>query len=298
MTFSFLVRPALALAAISSFWTASGLANEALPKPGAASVCDSSDDAPTDAFGFTDSSGIADLGGGSFGLTLGGNAGVREGRSRSRNATLTGSYGILPCLEIGASLFGGTTRSVIAREKLKDRSHGAGLEMRYRLLNHSQHGFGLTFGVDVGAERNDDKLTGRFDSYNTGFRALADRVLIPETLYAAVNVSHNMVWNGTEPFSRSSTFAVGAALAWQFTDGIFLSGEVRHLRQQNSLGFGNHAGHATFVGPGVYWQATERLALSIAYNVQVTGHERGRHGPLDLTNFSRHLVQLDIGWTF
>lgn len=298
MTFSFLVRPALALAAISSFWTAPGLANEALPKPGVASVCDSSDDAPTDAFGFTDSSGIADLGGGSLGLTLGGNAGVREGRSRSRNATLTGSYGILPCLEIGASLFGGTTRSVIAREKLKDRSHGAGLEMRYRLLNHGQHGFGLTFGVDVGAERNDDKLTGRFDSYNTGFRALADRVLIPETLYAAVNVSHNMVWNGTEPFSRSSTFAVGAALAWQFADGIFLSGEVRHLRQQNSLGFGNHAGHATFVGPGVYWQATERLALSIAYNVQVTGHERGRHGPLDLTNFSRHLVQLDIGWTF
>lgn len=298
MTSSFLVRPALALAAISSLWTAPGFANEALPQPGAASVCDSADDAPTDAFGFTDSSGIADLGGSSLGLTLGGNAGVREGRSRSRNATLTGSYGILPCLEIGASLFGGTTRSVIAREKLKDRSHGAGLEMRYRLLNHSQHGFGLTLGLDVGAERNDDKQTGRFDSYNTGFRALADRVLIPETLYAAFNVSHNMVWNGTEPFSRSSTFAAGAALAWQFSEGIFLSGEVRHLRQQNSLGFGNHAGHATFVGPGVYWQATERLALSIAYNVQVTGHERGRHGPLDLTNFSRHLVQLDIGWTF
>ncbi|WP_126109175.1 MULTISPECIES: hypothetical protein [unclassified Bosea (in: a-proteobacteria)] len=298
MTVSLLARAALVLAVVASSWGTPVSATEAEPRPGTTSVCDSSDDAPTDAFGFTDSSGIADLGGGSLGLTLGGNAGVREGRSRSRSATLTGSYGLLPCLEIGASLFGGTTRSVIARDRLKDRSHGAGLEMRYRLLNHSHHGFGLTFGMDVGAERNDDKQTGRFDSYNTGFRALADRVLIPETLYAALNVSHNMVWNGTEPFSRSSTFAVGAALAWQVVDGVFLSGEVRHLRQQNSLGFGNHAGHATFVGPGVYWQATERLALSIAYNVQVTGHERGRHGPLDLTNFSRHLVQVDIGWTF
>ncbi|WP_439495874.1 transporter [Bosea sp. (in: a-proteobacteria)] len=298
MMLSRLARSALVLAAIAPSWGAPASAAEAVPRPGATSVCDGGDDAPTDAFGFTDSSGIVDLGGGSLGLTLGGNAGVREGRSLNRGATLLGSYGILPCLEIGASLFGGTTRSVIARERLKDRSHGAGLEMRYRLLNHSHHGFGLTFGMDVGVERNDDRQTGRFDSYNTGFKVLADRVLIPETLYAALNLSHNMIWNGTEPFSRSSTFAVGAALAWQFADGIYLSGEVRHLRQQNSLGFGNHAGHATFVGPGLYWQATERLALSIAYNVQVTGHERGRRGPLDLTNFSRHLVQVDIGWSF
>lgn len=295
MMFGLLARSVFVLAVLAPNWAG---AEEALPRAGAATVCDSSDDAPTDAFGFTDSSGIADLGGGSLGVTLGGNAGVREGRSRSRNATLTGSYGLLPCLEIGASLFGGTTRSVIARERLKDRSHGAGLEMRYRLLNHNQHGFGLTLGVDGGVERNDDKQTGRFDSYSAGFRVLADRVLIPETLYAAVNLSHNMVWNGTEPFSRSSSFAASAALAWQFAEGIFLSGEVRHLRQQNSLGFGNHAGHATFVGPGVYWQATESLAVSVAYNVQVTGHERGRHGPLDLSNFSRHLVQVDIGWAF
>lgn len=298
MMFSHLARWTCVLAALAPSWSAPASATEPEQRSGATSVCDGFDDAPTDAFGFTDSSGIADLGGGSLGLTMGGNAGVRQGRSLSRGATLLGSYGILPCLEIGASLFGGTTRSVIARDRLKDRSHGAGLEMRYRLLNHRDHGFGLTLGMDVGAERNDDRQTGRFDSYNTGLRALADRVLIPETLYAAFNLSHNMVWNGTEPFSRSSTFGVGAALAWQFTEGVFLSGEVRHLRQQNSLGFGNHAGHATFVGPGLYWQATERLALSIAYNIQVTGHERGHPGPLDLTNFSRHLVQVDIGWTF
>lgn len=271
---------------------------EARPEADTASVCDDLDDAPTDAFGFTDGSGIADLGRGSLGLTLGGNAGVREGRSLNRNGTVQGSYGLLPCLEVSASLFGGTTRSTIARERLKDRSHGGSFEAKYRLLSHRDHGLGLSLGLETGLERNDDRLTGRYSSYNTAFKLLADRIIVPGTLYGAVNVSHNLIWNGPEPYQRSATTAIGASLAWQFRDGFYLSGEVRHLRQQNSLGLGNHAGHATFVGPGIYWQATEELAISLAYNVQVAGHERGRNRPLDLMNFSRHLVQLDIGWSF
>lgn len=271
---------------------------EPRPEADSASVCDDLDDAPTDAFGFTDGSGVADLGRGSVGLTLGGNAGVREGRSLSRNGTLQGSYGLLPCLEISASLFGGTTRSTIARERLKDRSHGGSFEAKYRLLSHRDHGLGLSLGVETGFERNDDRLAGRFSSYNTAFKLLADRIIVPGTLYGAVNLSHNLIWNGPEPYQRSATTAIGASLAWQFRDGFYLSGEIRHLRQQNSLGLGNHAGHATFIGPGIYWQATEELAISLAYNVQIAGHERGRDRPLDLTNFSRHLVQIDIGWSF
>jgi len=274
------------------------IAFEAEPEADIPAVCDDIDDAPTDAFGFTDGSGIADLGRGSLGLTLDGNAGVREGRSLSRGGTLQGSYGLLPCLEVSVSAFGGTTRSTIARERLKDRSFGGSLEAKYRLLSHRDNGFGLSLGVETGLERNDDRVSGAFSSYNTAFKLLADRILIPGTLYGAVNVSHNLIWNGPEPYQRSSTTAFGASLAWQVRDGIYLSGEVRHLRQQNSPGLGNHAGHATFVGPGIYWQATDELAISLAYNVQVAGHERGRDRPLDLTNFSRHLVQLDIGWSF
>lgn len=296
-----MINPVLAFALACGLSALTGSAAEAFesrPAADSASVCDDLDDAPTDAFGFTDGAGIADLGRGSLGLTLGGNAGVREGRSLSRNGQLQGSYGLLPCLEVSASLFGGTTRSTIARERLKDRSHGGGIEAKYRLLSHRDHGFGLSLGIEAGVERNDDRLAGRFSSYNTAFKLLADRIIIPGTLYGAVNISHNLIWNGPEPYRRSATTAVGASLAWQFRDGLYLSGEIRHLRQQNSLGLGNHAGHATFIGPGIYWQATEELAISLAYNVQVAGHERGRNRPLDLTNFSRHLVQLDIGWSF
>ena len=281
--------------------TLTGIAAGAFePRPQAetTAVCDDLDDAPTDAFGFTDGAGIADLGRGSLGLTLGGNAGVREGRSLNRNAQLQGSYGLLPCLEISASLFGGTTRSMIARERLKDRSHGGSFETKYRLLNHRDHGLGLSLGLETGLERNDDRQSGRFSSYNTAFKLLADRIIIPGSLYGAVNVSHNLIWNGPEPYQRSATTAVGASLAWQFRPGLYLSGEVRHMRVHNELGFGKEAGYATFAGPGLFWQATKQLAVSAAYNIQLAGKTKSGPGNLDLTNFSQHLVKLKLGYSF
>jgi hypothetical protein len=285
--------------AITLSMLAPAQAIEGRPDPKAASsVCDSDDDAPTDAFGFTDGSGIADLGRGSLGLTLNADGGVRRGRSLGRGAMLQGSYGLLPCLEVSPYLLGGTTRSQIERQGLKDKAYGGGFEARYRLLNHGRHGFGLTMGIDAGLERNESHGEGRFSTYNTTMRVLADKVLIPGTLHAAFNLSHNLIWSGPSPHERASTFTIGGALAWQVVEDVYLSGEVRHMRQHDTLGFGKLAGHATFVGPGIYWQATDQLAISLAYNVQVYGEERGQPGRLDLTNFSRHLVQMDIGWTF
>lgn len=276
-------------------------ANAAEPKPVASPAsarCGDDADAPTDAFGFTDGAGIADRGGGSLGLTLNGDMGVRRGRSMGRGAMLQASYGLFPCFEISPYVLGGTTRSQFEREGLKDKAYGGGVDLKYRLLNHSQHGMGLTVGIDNGIERNEGATAGRFSTYNTLFRLMADKILIPDTLFGAVNVSHNLIWSGPSPHQRASTFAVGGSFAWQVMDGIYLSGEVRHMRQYNALGFGRRDGHATFAGPGIYWQATEQLALSVAYNVQVYGQEHGQPGRLDLNNFSRHLVQMDIGWTF
>lgn len=287
----------LAIGVLSTFTTAQAIEGRPDPKA-ASSVCDNDDDAPTDAFGFTDGSGIADLGRGSLGLTLHADGGVRRGRSLGRGAMLQGSYGLLPCLEVSPYLLGGTTRSQIEREGLKDKAYGGGFEARYRLLSHGRHGLGLTMGIDAGLERNESHGEGRFSTYNTTMRLLADKVLIPDTLHAAFNLSHNLIWSGPSPHQRASTSVIGGALAWQVVEDVYLSGEVRHMRQHDTLGFGKLAGHATFVGPGVYWQATERLAVSLAYNVQVYGEEKGQPGRLDLTNFSRHLVQLDIGWTF
>jgi len=269
----------------------------AAPAP-AVSACTESEGIPTDAFGFTTGSDVADVG--SFGpsLTYGGAFGTRVGTSNGHGLTLQGSYGLLPCFEVGPYVLGNFTNASAGGISADERAYGAGVEMKYKLLGRDMHGLGLTLVIDPSATRIDPEGAGRFTSYNTGIRLFADKTLIPNTLYAAINVSQDLTWTGPSPYARSSTFTVGGSLAWQVQEGVYLSGEVRHMRAHNDLGFGNEAGYATYVGPGVFWQATKQLAISAAYNIQVAGKAKGEPGDLDLTNFSQHLVKVKLGYSF
>ena len=266
--------------------------------PATLSACSESEGIPTDAFGFTTGSDVADKG--SFGpsLTYGGGYGTRSGSLNSHGAQLQGSYGLLPCLEVGPYLLGGVTNASFGGVSADATSYGAGVEMKYKLLGRDLHGIGLTVVIDPSVNSTDPDGASRFTGYNTGIRLFADKTLIPGKLYAALNVSHDLTWTGPSPYGRSSTLTLGASLAWQAVDGIYLSGEVRHQRRYNDLGFGTEAGYATFAGPGVYWQATKQLALSAAYNIQVAGKAKGQPGDLDLTNFSQHLVKVKAAYSF
>lgn len=263
-----------------------------------ATVCADKEGIPTDAFGFTTGSDVADRGNFGPSLSYFGGFGVRDGRSASHGLQLQGSYGLLPCLEVGPYLLGGYTDAVIGGAPADARSYGAGVEVKYRLLGRDLHGIGLTVVLDPSVNRVDPDGAGRFTTYNTGLRIFADRTLIPKTLYAALNLSHDLTWTGPTPYQRSSTFTIGGSLAWQVAEGLYLSGEVRHQRRYNELGFGKEAGHATFAGPGVYWQATEKFAISAAYNVQIAGRAKGVPGDLDITNFSQHLVKVKAAYSF
>lgn len=272
---------------------------KAVPAPAPViSACTDSEGIPTDAFGFTTGSDVASVG--SFGpsLTYNGGYGTRVGSSNSNGLTLQGSYGLFPCFEIGPYLLGNFTKASADGISADSHAFGAGVEMKYRLLGRDMHGLGLTLVIDPSFNRADPDGAGRFTTYNTGFRIFADKTLIPGTLYAALNLSQDLTWTGPSPYERSSTFTVGGSLSWQVRDGLYLSGEVRHLRSYNDLGFGNEAGYATFAGPGIYWQATKQLALSAAYNIQVAGKAKGEPGNLDLTNFSQHLVKVKLGYSF
>lgn len=266
--------------------------------PPALSACTESEGIPTDAFGFTTGSDVAEKG--SFGpsLTYGGGFGTRNGRFDSHSAQLQGSYGLLPCFEVGPYLLGGYADASIGGVDFDVRSVGAGVEMKYRLLGRDLNGFGLTAVLDPSVNRIDLDGAGRFTTYNTGIRLFADKTLIPGKLYGALNFSHDLTWTGPSPYDRSSTFTVGGSLAWQAIEGVYLSGEVRHQRRYNDLGFGNEAGYATFAGPGVFWQATKQFAISAAYNIQVAGKAKGQPGDLDLINFSQHLVKVKAAYSF
>ena len=292
---------ALIAAALAAPATAADLSSRkgapVAPAP-AVSACTESEGIPTDAFGFTTGSDVADVG--SFGpsLTYGGGFGTRGGSANSHGLTLQGSYGLFPCFEIGPYVLGNITSASTGGVSADSRAFGAGVEMKYKLLGRDMHGLGLTLVIDPSLNRTDPDGAGRFTTYNTGIRIFADKTLIPNTLYAGLNISHDLTWIGPSPYQRSSTFTVAGALAWQVQEGLYLSGEVRHMRAHNELGFGKEAGYATFAGPGVFWQATKQLALSAAYNVQVSGKAKGQPGNLDLTNFSQHLVKVKLGYSF
>lgn len=266
--------------------------------PPVASACTESEGIPTDAFGFTTGSDVADPGSFGASLTYGGAYGTRLGSSNSHGLQLQGSYGLAPCLEVGPYLLGGFSRSSFAGVSADERSFGAGIETKYKLLGRDMHGIGLTAVIDPSFNRTDPDGAGRFTTYNTGLRLFADKTLVPGKLYAALNLSQDMTWTGPDPYARSSTFTVGGSLAWQVLEGVYLSGEVRHQRAHNTLGFGKEAGYATFAGPGVFWQATKQFAISAAYNVQVAGKAKNEPGNLDLTNFSQHLVKVKAAYSF
>jgi hypothetical protein len=291
---------ALIAAALSAPAIAADLSSRkaASAPPPVISACTESEGIPTDAFGFTTGSDVADVG--SFGpsLTYGGGFGTRAGSSNGHGLTLQGSYGLFPCFEIGPYVLGNVTSASVGGISADSRAFGAGVEMKYKLLGRDMHGLGLTLVIDPSLNRTDPDGAGRFTTYNTGIRVFADKTLIPNTLYAAFNLSQDLTWTGPSPYQRSSTFTIGGSLAWQVSDGLYLSGEVRHMRAHNELGFGKEAGYATFAGPGVFWQATKQLALSAAYNIQVAGKAKGEPGNLDLTNFSQHLVKVKLGYSF
>lgn len=294
----------LVLAVIAATSAATALAadlpsRKAAPAPAPViSACTESEGIPTDAFGFTTGSDVAEKGAFGPSLTYNGGYGTRVGSSNSHGLTLQGSYGLFPCFEIGPYVLGNFTNASAGGVSADSNALGAGVEMKYRLLGRDMHGIGLTLVLDPSFNRADPDGAGRFTTYNTGIRIFADKTLIPNTLYAALNLSQDLTWTGPSPYQRSSTFTVGGSLAWQVSDGLYLSGEVRHMRAHNDLGFGNEAGYATFAGPGVFWQATKQLALSAAYNIQVAGKAKGEPGNLDLTNFSQHLVKVKLGYSF
>lgn len=212
---------ALIAAALSAPVIAADLSSRkaASAPPPVVSACTESEGIPTDAFGFTTGSDVADTGSFGTSLTYGGGFGTRGGSSNSHGLTLQGSYGLFPCFEIGPYVLGNITSASAGGVSADSRAFGAGVEMKYKLLGRDMHGLGLTLVIDPSLNRTDPDGAGRFTSYNTGIRLFADKTLIPNTLYAGLNISHDLTWTGPSPYQRSSTFTIGGALAWQVSTG-------------------------------------------------------------------------------
>ena len=188
----------------------------------------------------------------------------------------------------------GTSTAVTGVEGLDDRHRvgfsGLSADLRFPILYRGPESrFGLTFQMEPEWERIDGE-TGEFTTtFSSGFALLADTELIPNRLYAAVNLGYAPEVGrvlGDPSFERASSTTLTGALAYRFLPKVTGGAEVEYYRAYDGLVLNDFDGHALYVGPTLHIQFTSKILLSLAYSVQVAGHAVGDARPLDLTNFT------------
>src|SRR5262245_10220811 len=255
-------------------------------------------------FGFTQGSDIGQAGETKLEADTTGRFGKREGSynaaatSLEAKFTLTDSVLIAPTATIA---YYDIARVPGLDDRRQGRLQDLSLEMRYRLLNREHAPFGLTFVIDPEWGFADEFSGARARQYGAEFRIAADRELVHDRLYAALNLLYipevTRVY-GTDSTARESTFGAYLAVTGQVRPGLFLGAEARYLEHFEGTALDHFAGRAFYLGPTLYGGLGGRWWLSATWNFQVAGRAADGPGALDLTNFERYQGKLRIGVSF
>jgi len=255
-------------------------------------------------FGFVLGSDVEPKGTRSIAMEAISRFGKRGGTYNAFGGKVEFAYGLTDNLSVAGAVLG-------AAYNIKDvpdfentsrmRLNGLGGEARWRLLNRETQGVGLTLHIEP-VWATSDELTGvAARKWGAENKIILDTMLVPQTLYAAFNVIHEMEVvkeRGAAETERAAKIGAGVALAAAVTKNIFLGAEARYLHAYDGLGFDTFAGRAFYIGPTAHVKFDNGLWASLAWNVQVAGSEKGVTAKYDLTNFERNLVRVKVGYDF
>jgi hypothetical protein len=240
-------------------------------------------------FGFTEGTDIGYKGEIELESTFVGRFGKPGSFAALQNETAV-RYGITDSFRLAlGTLF--DYRSICNVSDLDDYSgfNFAGLtaEARWQVLRRDSSPIGLTLSATPQWRRVDDSSVPPVESYSIVLTLLADAALIPDTTFAAVNLTSAPtstrvagVWQQETPLEAS------AAVSHAIVPGLFLGAEVRHLTH-NRDGF--FTGHALFIGPSLFMKVSGSTAIKAAWSIQVPDETSGG---VDLVNYERHQVLL------
>ena len=178
---------------------------------------------------------------------------------------------------------------------------GFSFEARYALVDRHNAPFGLTLIAESHWGRVDD-ISGEPARVYSGMLTVAmDKELIPGRLFGAFNILYDTdathlrvpdIWQ------HQSKIGLAAALAVRVQPTLFLGGELRYQRSYDGLGLDAFTGQALFAGPTIYLQISKHLAMSGAWNWQLSGRTATGGGSLDLTHFERQQAKLRFNYNF
>jgi hypothetical protein len=295
---------------------------------------DKEDERPetTDVFGFTTGTDVIEPGKVELSQEFVGAFGRRFGRYRA--GTFRSSVEFAPVngfsIEVGAH---GNTYSIRDVPGLDNRSFtsfgGLSAELKWQIVKRGPTPFGLTLIAEpsFGLIEAESGARGRF--YGLETRLALDTALIPNTLFAGLNLIYEaekgrergfLVFNSEgeqlenpsggddeesqaafarrRPAERSSRIGISGALSYQIVPNVFVGMEARYMRAYDGLALRDFEGQALFLGPTLYTSLGKGLSLSAAWSYQVAGKAEGLPGRLDLVNFSRHEAKLKLSYEF
>ncbi len=173
------------------------------------------------------------------------------------------------------------------------RQSGLTSEFRWQFSEHDSAPVGLTLSFAPTWRRINDPTPGQGQSYVLPISLLADHVIIPNQLFAAVNVSVTPTFsNVAGAWQTARPLEVSAALAAAMGDHVFVGGEVRWAAQNLAAPFGDRA---LFLGPSVYLKLRDNLTVKAAWSAQVPDLFTSR---MDLLNYERHQFILQFAYGF
>ena len=178
---------------------------------------------------------------------------------------------------------------------------GVSFDARYRLLDRSQWGLGLSVNAEPHLGLVDETSGQWVNGYGADFALALDRELVPDRVVAALNLLYQPETSrlhATGEWVRDATAGIGAGLMTQVAPGVLIGAEGRYLRKYEGVGLDNFAGQALFVGPTLYAQLTGRLWMIAAWSAQALGRAVSGPGAVDLTNFTRHQAKIQFGLEF
>lgn len=256
-------------------------------------------------FGFTQGSDIDHEGAVGIAVETVIGSGRRDGRYTAANAKLELSWAATKNLSLSGSLLGGYW-NIANNPALPNtnamRFRGLGGEVRWRWLDRTEQGVGLTLHLEPSIAIADE-VTGEA-GFGFAFenKLIMDAELVKDRLWGAVNLVWDMErfrpWAQGAVAGEGSVGGITGALTARIAEGVFMGGEIRYLTAFDGLTFGKQVGRALYVGPTAYWRISDDAWLSLAWNIQIAGHENNEPRRLDLTNFSRNVFRIKLGWEF
>ena len=259
-----------------------------------------------DIFGFTDPTDVGDKGDRGLALELSNLAGKRNGRYWS--PTLKTQIGYTPADNFAIALSPFVTAHRIREvpdldNRTSTRFDGFSGEVAYRFIERSRtNPLAATVSVEPRIARVDAVSGERVRAYANEFKLFLDAVVIPDTLYAAVNVNYSLAtqqgFGPDDAWVDSSGTSVSAALTYQVTDRIFAGVEGRWLTAFDGAFLDDQTGWGLFAGPTLLVKITESAAINLVWTPQLTGRASGVDRPLDLDNFERHQFRAKFATSF